>query len=198
MFLPGATVGLRAGWPAGADPTLEALGDEGRRDVDARQARSRCSSQIQTQLNAAGPFFPLIQPGQVVGLVEEPDGRRLQRPLLDRRCRRRQPLIQPVPGRDDRARRSSRPFARFVARRLAALVLLAIGITFVAFVLTQLVPGDPAAANLGQQAIDDPVAVKAFREHYGLDKPLPEQYALYLWHLAARRPRRVRAEPRRR
>jgi len=71
-----------------------------------------------------------------------------------------------------------------VAHRLGALVLLAIGITFVAFVLTQLVPGDPAAANLGQQAINDPVAVKAFREHYGLDKPLPEQYALYLWHLA--------------
>ena len=71
-----------------------------------------------------------------------------------------------------------------MAHRLGALVLLAIGITFVAFVLTQLVPGDPAAANLGQQAINDPVAVKAFREHYGLDKPLPEQYALYLWHLA--------------
>jgi peptide/nickel transport system permease protein len=79
--------------------------------------------------------------------------------------------------------RSSHPFARFVARRLGALVLLAIGITFVAFVLTQLVPGDPAAANLGQQAINDPAAVASFRHHYGLDKPLPEQYGLYLWHL---------------
>jgi len=62
-------------------------------------------------------------------------------------------------------------------------VLLCIGITLVAFFLTQLVPGDPAAANLGQRAIDDPVAVKAFREHYGLDKPLPQQYATYLWRL---------------
>jgi peptide/nickel transport system permease protein len=70
-----------------------------------------------------------------------------------------------------------------VGRRLAALVLLAVGITAVAFVLTQLVPGDPAAANLGQQAINDPSAVAAFRSHYGLDKPLPEQYGLYLWHL---------------
>ena len=65
------------------------------------------------------------------------------------------------PGRSPR--RSSRPFARFLAQRLGALVLLAIGITFVAFVLTQLVPGDPAAANLGQQAINDPAAVAAFR-----------------------------------
>jgi peptide/nickel transport system permease protein len=70
-----------------------------------------------------------------------------------------------------------------VGRRLAALVLLAVGITLVAFVLTQLVPGDPAAANLGQQAINDPSAVAAFNAHYGLDKPLPEQYGLYLWHL---------------
>ncbi len=45
-------------------------------------------------------------------------------------------------------------------------------------------PGDPAAANLGQRAIADPAAVQAFREHYGLDKPLPVQYLVYLEHLA--------------
>jgi peptide/nickel transport system permease protein len=49
--------------------------------------------------------------------------------------------------------------------------------------LTQLVPGDPAAANLGQRAIEDPAAVQAFREHYGLDKPLPQRYAIYLAHV---------------
>jgi peptide/nickel transport system permease protein len=70
-----------------------------------------------------------------------------------------------------------------VLRRLAALVLLAIGITFVAFCLTHVVPGDPAAANLGQQAINDPAAVAAFNHHYGLDKPLPTQYGIYLWRL---------------
>jgi peptide/nickel transport system permease protein len=78
----------------------------------------------------------------------------------------------------------SRTFLWFLGRRLAALVLLGLGITFVAFVLTELVPGDPAAANLGQRAIADPAAVQAFREHYGLDKPLPVQYAVYLEHLA--------------
>src|SRR4051794_26839074 len=85
------------------------------------------------------------------------------------------------PGRP--RERSSRPFLRFLARRLAALVLLAVGITLVAFCLTNLVPGNAAEANLGQRAVDDPAAVKAFNEHYGLDKPLPEQYGLYLWHL---------------
>jgi peptide/nickel transport system permease protein len=85
------------------------------------------------------------------------------------------------PGRS--RERSSRPFARFLGRRLVALVLLAIGITFVAFCLTHIVPGDPAAANLGQQAINDPAAVAAFNHHYGLDRPLPTQYAIYLWRL---------------
>jgi peptide/nickel transport system permease protein len=90
-----------------------------------------------------------------------------------------------LPIRPGRPRaRSSRPFLRFLGRRLVALVLLGVGITLVAFCLTQLVPGDPAAANLGQQAINDPAAVQAFNEHYGLDKPLPEQYGLYLWRLA--------------
>jgi peptide/nickel transport system permease protein len=70
-----------------------------------------------------------------------------------------------------------------VLHRLGALVLLAIGITFVAFALTHIVPGDPAAANLGQQAINDPAAVAAFNHHYGLDKPLPTQYGIYLWGL---------------
>ncbi|MBV9580732.1 MAG: ABC transporter permease, partial [Chloroflexi bacterium] len=47
----------------------------------------------------------------------------------------------------------------FVGRRLVALVLLSLGVTLIAFVLTHLVPGDPAEANLGQRAGSDPVAV---------------------------------------
>ena len=69
---------------------------------------------------------------------------------------------------------------RFVARRFAALVLLTIGITAVTFALTQLVPSNAAATNLGEQAAGDPAAVAAFEHHYGLDKPLPARYALYL------------------
>jgi peptide/nickel transport system permease protein len=72
---------------------------------------------------------------------------------------------------------------RFVARRLAALVLLTLGITAVAFVLTQLVPSNAVATNLGEQASGDPAAVAAFKHHYGLDRPLPVRYALYLHHL---------------
>jgi ABC-type dipeptide/oligopeptide/nickel transport system permease component len=85
-----------------------------------------------------------------------------------------------------RARRRPRPsssFVRFLLRRAAALVLLGIGITLVVFVLTQLVPSNAVATNLGEQAAADPAAVAAFKAHYGLDKPLPVRYWLYLQHL---------------
>ena len=85
-----------------------------------------------------------------------------------------------------RSRRRPHPsssFLRFVLRRGAALVLLAVGITLVVFVLTQLVPSNAVATNLGEQAAGDPAAVAAFKAHYGLDKPLPVRYALYLEHL---------------
>jgi peptide/nickel transport system permease protein len=86
-----------------------------------------------------------------------------------------------------RARRRPRPsssFLRFFLRRAAALVLLGIGVTFVVFVLTQLVPSNAVATNLGEQAAGDPAAVAAFKHHYGLDRPLPVRYWLYLEHLA--------------
>jgi ABC-type dipeptide/oligopeptide/nickel transport system permease component len=85
-----------------------------------------------------------------------------------------------------RARRRPRPsssFLRFLLRRAAALVLLAVGITLVVFVLTQLVPSNAVATNLSEQAAADPAAVAAFKAHYGLDKPLPVRYGLYLKRL---------------
>jgi peptide/nickel transport system permease protein len=87
----------------------------------------------------------------------------------------------PVP----RARRfgQAHGLLRFVARRLAALVLLLVGITAVTFLLTQLVPSNAVATNLGEQAAGDPAAVAAFKHHYGLDKPLPQRYLLYLDHV---------------
>jgi peptide/nickel transport system substrate-binding protein len=65
VFLPGQLVGLRAGWAKGADPSLEALGVQAGSTTDNTQ-RGMLFQQIQRQLNTDGPFFPLIQPGQVV------------------------------------------------------------------------------------------------------------------------------------
>jgi peptide/nickel transport system substrate-binding protein len=65
VFLPGQLVGLRAGWAKGSDPSLEALGTQAASTTDNTQ-RGQLFQQIQRQLNTDGPFFPLIQPGQVV------------------------------------------------------------------------------------------------------------------------------------
>lgn len=65
VFLPGELVGLRAGWAAGSDPKLEALGKRAGATADPK-VRGKLFQQIQVQLNQRGPFFPLFQPGQVV------------------------------------------------------------------------------------------------------------------------------------
>jgi peptide/nickel transport system permease protein len=77
----------------------------------------------------------------------------------------------------------SRGLVNFVLRRLAALAFLMLGITFVVFILTELVPSNAVATNLGEQAAGDPAAVAAFKHHYGLDRPFPIRYLLYLDHL---------------
>src|SRR5579859_7234227 len=69
VFLPGELVGLRAVWAKGADPSLEALGAQASSSTD-NTARGQLFQQIQRQLNTDGPFFPLIQPGQVVAATK--------------------------------------------------------------------------------------------------------------------------------
>ena len=63
------------------------------------------------------------------------------------------------------------------------MIVLCFGITLVAFLLTHLVPGDPIRANLGFRAMANPQIVAAYKARYGLDKPVPIQYELYLSNL---------------
>ena len=72
------------------------------------------------------------------------------------------PVADTAPPRAARRRLPSGGFGRFVLRRFIALVVLSLGITFVAFVLTELVPTNAVATNLGEQAAGDPAAVAAF------------------------------------
>jgi peptide/nickel transport system substrate-binding protein len=62
-FTPGQLVGLRAGWPANSDSSLEKLAAKALVTTDTK-ARESLYRQIQLQLNARGPFFPLLQPTQ--------------------------------------------------------------------------------------------------------------------------------------
>ena len=65
-----------------------------------------------------------------------------------------------------------------VLRRLAAVPLLLLGAATIVFFLIHLVPGDPAAAMMGEGAA--PADVAALRHELGLDRPLPAQYVSWL------------------
>jgi len=64
-FLPGALVGLRAGWAKGADPALEKMGATAA-GTTQNTARGVIYQQIQRSMNSASPFMPLIQPAQIL------------------------------------------------------------------------------------------------------------------------------------
>ena len=66
----------------------------------------------------------------------------------------------------------------FLARRLAGVVLVILGITLVTFVTLHLFPADPARLLAGPGA--DESQIQAIRRDLGLDRPLPVQYARYL------------------
>jgi len=68
------------------------------------------------------------------------------------------------------------------ARRLASVALLLWGAATVVFFLIHMIPGDPAAAMLGEGAAPGDVA--ALRHDLGLDRPLPAQYGAWLSGLA--------------
>src|SRR5579863_6863347 len=64
-FLPGALVGLRAGWVKGADPSLEALGTTAA-STTQNSTRQTLYQQILRSMNTTSPFMPLIQPAQIL------------------------------------------------------------------------------------------------------------------------------------
>jgi peptide/nickel transport system permease protein len=69
----------------------------------------------------------------------------------------------------------------YLGRRLAQMAPVALGVTLLVFFMIHLVPGDPARAMLGVHATDQAVAVLHHR--WGLDRPLPAQYLLFITRL---------------
>lgn len=71
--------------------------------------------------------------------------------------------------------------ARYIVRRILGAIPVLFGLSIVLFAFVHLLPGDPAAALLGQHAT--PELTVRIREQLGLDRPLPEQYLGYLGQL---------------
>lgn len=70
---------------------------------------------------------------------------------------------------------------RFVIRRLGLMVLVFAGLVVIAFLMTQVLPGDPARAAAGRNASAEQVATVA--RQLGLDRPLYQQFGTYLGRL---------------
>ena len=71
--------------------------------------------------------------------------------------------------------------AQYTLRRILWLLLVAVGMTLLTFVVTHLIPADPAKAAAGLDATAD--QIERLKEDLGLNKPLPEQYLIYLRNL---------------
>jgi peptide/nickel transport system permease protein len=70
----------------------------------------------------------------------------------------------------------------YVARRVLALVPIALGATILVFLLIHLIPGDPAQTILGTKAT--PAKIALLHHEWGLDKSLPVQYGKFMGRLA--------------
>jgi peptide/nickel transport system permease protein len=71
--------------------------------------------------------------------------------------------------------------SRFILRRLFLLIFMLLGVTVLTFFLSRVIPGDPAQMMAGMRASRE--QVENMRARLGLDRPLTEQFALYLGDL---------------
>ena len=163
-FAPGGLIGLRADWPATAAPATRRGGHQ----AAARSADDGPAGRPVPAVPAGPQRLRPVHPARAAALEHrhgDVGHRRRVQPDLDDRCRRHRRQVAPTGSSDgrgtDAARRAGHPLVRYLLRRIGVSVLLVVGVTLVTFVLTNLVPGDPVAANLGQQAAADPAIVAA-------------------------------------
>src|SRR5262249_40336821 len=74
------------------------------------------------------------------------------------------------------------PLAAFALRRLLSLLIILAGLVVATFMMIRLIPGDPALNVAGLGATGEEIA--RVRATLLLDRPLPEQFELYITGLA--------------
>ena len=67
---------------------------------------------------------------------------------------------------------------RYAIRRSLTIVPVLLGVSVLVFSFVHLIPGDPAVTMLGERATPEKVA--EVRARLGLDRPICEQYLLYV------------------
>jgi peptide/nickel transport system permease protein len=69
---------------------------------------------------------------------------------------------------------------RYLSQRLLLTAPILLGVSIIVFFTVQLVPGDPISVLVGAHAT--PETRRLMSQHYGLDRALPVQYAMWLSH----------------
>jgi peptide/nickel transport system permease protein len=69
----------------------------------------------------------------------------------------------------------------FTLRKVAVLIGTMLGLAALTFIITNVAPGDPARLVAGPDATND--MVETIRREYGLDRPLIEQFLIYMGDL---------------
>ena len=67
---------------------------------------------------------------------------------------------------------------QYTVRRLLLAIPVLLGILIVTFALARMIPGDPCKAMLGEKATVQ--VCERFNEQYGLNKPIPVQFWIYM------------------
>ena len=67
---------------------------------------------------------------------------------------------------------------RFILKRLGISLIVVFMVSIITFALVKILPGDPAVLALGTEATEEEIA--AFHEKYNLDKPVVEQYFIWI------------------
>lgn len=70
---------------------------------------------------------------------------------------------------------------KIIIRRLLMMILVIFGVTLIVFLLSHIIPGDPARMMVGQRASNETLI--NVRKQLGLDKPILVQYLLYMKNL---------------
>jgi len=70
---------------------------------------------------------------------------------------------------------------RYTAQRILFIIPVALLVSFMTFMIVHIIPGDPARILLGEFAT--PQELVALRQQLGLDKPLLQQFVIWLWQL---------------
>jgi peptide/nickel transport system permease protein len=71
----------------------------------------------------------------------------------------------------------------FIARRLVQSVLVLVIVSICTFLIAHAIPGDPVNAMISERQAERPEVRAAIEKRWGLNRPLPVQYAYYIKNL---------------